>query len=630
MKKIFTLTILVIVMVSSINANPTFSSNFKKSGEIDLQRGLIAYYPFNSNANDESGNGHHAKIKGAKLVADRFGNLNSAYAFTGKKNSLSIPGLEFKSPYTTVSCWVRTPGKANSIILESNPAKSLKLSIKVVNFKYQFEIIVAGKKYTLSDQTGKFSIDPAHPRSDFIMIYYDGSFNFYINNSFIAKKKIDVKLFNVKFPLKSKKDLNFCLNGVMDDIRLYNRLLDPDEREALYNDRLSSLPVVTTNQVKTIGRDFAIVEITTDTEADQQGVCYSTSPNPGTFNRTEAFLRDEDNNTWLAKVSGLKPNTTYYIKAYAINSAGEGYGNELSFKTLPNIVYGSVKDVENNVYKTVKIGSQVWMAQNLRTTKYNNGDPLPYRGDMSWQEWIELKIGAYGDIYKDSTIYGKLYNYYTVIDSRKLCPSGWHIPTDAEWSILINYAGGGDIAGEKLREIGDIHWQEQYYYATDEYGFSAVGSGFVDQSGATDWINQVAYWWSSTEYDPFSSWMRYMEQYSSWVRRNNFEKNVGLSVRCVEGSSETISNKIIMKLPETNLASKLEFSEIYPNPASNVLYFRNLPEKTHASIYDLRGIKILETDILNSQIDISAIRSGVYLITITDGEHIVKKKLIVE
>jgi uncharacterized protein (TIGR02145 family) len=139
----------------------------------------------------------------------------------------------------------------------------------------------------------------------------------------------------------------------------------------------------------------------------------------------------------------------------------------------------TVKDIDGNIYHTVTIGTQVWMVEDLRTTHYNDGTPIPHITDT--KEWENLKSGAYcwncwlNNAESDKTVYGALYNWYATTD--KLCPVGWHVSTDEDWEILIDYCGGWEIAGGKLKEAGTAHWESPNIGATNEFGFTAIPFG---------------------------------------------------------------------------------------------------------------------------------------------------------
>jgi uncharacterized protein (TIGR02145 family) len=196
---------------------------------------------------------------------------------------------------------------------------------------------------------------------------------------------------------------------------------------------------------------------------------------------------------------------------------------------------GTVTDVDGNVYKTVKIGTQWWMAENLKTIHYRNGVSVPNVTDNT--QWSNLTTGAYCDynnISSNSTIYGKLYNWYAVVDSRNLCPTGWHIPTDAEWTTLITYLGGDGVAGGKLKETGTVHWLSPNTGATNEKGFNALPGGASNSNGSFSGITYGGFWWSSTEYTVTDAWHSNMLYGTSNVYRVSSSKAGGLSVRCVK------------------------------------------------------------------------------------------------
>jgi uncharacterized protein (TIGR02145 family) len=167
----------------------------------------------------------------------------------------------------------------------------------------------------------------------------------------------------------------------------------------------------------------------------------------------------------------------------------------------PNKNYGTLIDQEGNVYRTITIGSQTWMAENLRTTIYRNGDPIPNVTDSLM--WINLNTGAYctyNNTVSTDTIctYGRLYNWYALNDDRNIAPDGWHVPTLDEWLILENYLGNDTIAVEKLREEGYIHWKRKgIIAATNESGFTAIPGGYRPSGFIS--IGESGNWWTATE-----------------------------------------------------------------------------------------------------------------------------------
>jgi uncharacterized protein (TIGR02145 family) len=207
----------------------------------------------------------------------------------------------------------------------------------------------------------------------------------------------------------------------------------------------------------------------------------------------------------------------------------------------PSITYGNMTDQEGNTYKTVTIGTQTWMADNLRVTHYRNGDPITYISGGS--EWLGNTEGAYcryGNNSKNSKTYGKLYNWYAVDDSRNLCPTGWHVSTNSEWSIMIDYMGGESVAGDKLKETGKAHWDyDPDNDATNESGFSALPGGHLF-GWQFQFVGAYGYWWTSTvatvypESDSSFAWTVGMGYGNKEVFRLSSEKITGKSVRCVK------------------------------------------------------------------------------------------------
>jgi Fibrobacter succinogenes major domain (Fib_succ_major). len=200
---------------------------------------------------------------------------------------------------------------------------------------------------------------------------------------------------------------------------------------------------------------------------------------------------------------------------------------------------GTVTDIEGNIYNTVTIGTQTWMAENLKTTKYNDGTTIPNVTD--WTAWAALTTPSYCWYNNDATTYkatyGALYNWYTVNSTsnggKNVCPTSWHVPTDAEWTTLTTYLGGESVAGGKLKETGTAHyWISPNIGATNETGFTALPGGYRYYSGAYSSIGSYGLWWSSTETSSTSAWGRHMHYAYSDVLRTNFNKPSGFSVRC--------------------------------------------------------------------------------------------------
>lgn len=207
------------------------------------------------------------------------------------------------------------------------------------------------------------------------------------------------------------------------------------------------------------------------------------------------------------------------------------------------LVYGTMTDQDGNTYKTITIGTQTWMAENLRTTKYRNGEDIPEEKENS--AWANLKTGVYCNPVRIDSIefvatYGRLYNWYAVSDSRILAPSGWHVSTDDDMKVLMDYLGGLNVAGSKLKEVGTSHWSLSIE-ATNEAGFTALPAGYLNPGS---YINPgdffaigyslYGYYWSATEVNnnDASEWALVYNGGSMWFFEN--PKEFGCSVRCVK------------------------------------------------------------------------------------------------
>jgi uncharacterized protein (TIGR02145 family) len=187
------------------------------------------------------------------------------------------------------------------------------------------------------------------------------------------------------------------------------------------------------------------------------------------------------------------------------------------------------------MYHAITIGTQTWLLENLKTTHYRNGDPISHITDNG--TWSAQTTGAYCNYNNDTNnvaTYGRLYNWYTVIDSRGLAPTGWHVASDAEWTTLTTYLGGLSVAGGKLKEAGTAHWASPNTGATNESGFTALPGGYRYHNGIFDNIGYYGYIWSSSEYDATYAWYRGMDYSNATVYPNSCLKKFGYSVRCVK------------------------------------------------------------------------------------------------
>jgi uncharacterized protein (TIGR02145 family) len=235
-------------------------------------------------------------------------------------------------------------------------------------------------------------------------------------------------------------------------------------------------------------------------------------------------------------VTGLTNGTAYTFTVVATNSVGNSAASTASTVVTPNVCPTStITDIDGNLYNTVIIDNQCWMSENLKTSRYRNGGSIPYVvGNTDWQA---LTTGAWSNYNHDAVndpIYGKLYNWYTTLGDT-LCPAGWGVPTDAEWTTLTTYLGGESVAGGKMKSVGTAYWNSPNTGATNESGFSALPGGSRDNDGSFFNISYNAYFWSATEYDINYAWIRNLYYNNGSVIRNYYlnYKSVGASVRCL-------------------------------------------------------------------------------------------------
>jgi uncharacterized protein (TIGR02145 family) len=211
----------------------------------------------------------------------------------------------------------------------------------------------------------------------------------------------------------------------------------------------------------------------------------------------------------------------------------------------------TVTDIDSNEYNTVLIGDQCWMKENLKTTTYRNGAAIPNVTDEN--AWYNLTTGAY--VWYDNDIswkdkYGALYNWFTTIDPNGLCPTGWHVPTNDEWTAITDYIGGtGEPHGNELKSCRQVNsplgggcntsehprWEEDICgnYGTDDYGFSGLPGGYRFNYGSFDYVGSFGFWWSSMELSSNTAWNRALYYFNGYVTVYNYDKQFGFSVRCL-------------------------------------------------------------------------------------------------
>ena len=204
--------------------------------------------------------------------------------------------------------------------------------------------------------------------------------------------------------------------------------------------------------------------------------------------------------------------------------------------TIGQLLTETVTDYDGNIYKTVKIGDQIWMVENLKVTHYCDGTSIPNVYDN--EEWQFKTDGAYCMVNNDSVVYknvyGLLYNFYAVSNIRNICPEGWHVPSEAECMKLINYLGGKEVAGSKIKDNSTNLWNSKNVRDTNESGFSGLPAGGRGRLGSPGEAGDYATWWSSSSCDSMYAWHWGLYPNKDCIRSNPGHKASGFSVRCIK------------------------------------------------------------------------------------------------
>jgi uncharacterized protein (TIGR02145 family) len=301
----------------------------------------------------------------------------------------------------------------------------------------------------------------------------------------------------------------------------------------------ASVPALSTTAVTGITTSAAISggNITDDNGAQvtSRGICWSTTGNPTTSN--SKTTDGTGTGSFTSSLTGLSAGTTYYLRAYAINSSGTAYGNQIQFST-------SIADREGNVYRTVQIGTQVWMAENLKATRFNNNSVIPIITDNN--AWILTSTPAYCWMLNDEStyknLYGALYNWYAVADGN-LCPTGWHVPSDDEFKTLELYLGlsvsqidlwgwRGTTQGAQMKATSG--WNDSGN-GTNSSGFTGLAGGYrYGANGTFSAIGILTYWWTSTIDVTDAAWYRRLDGANSDIYRASTSVKGGKYVRCLK------------------------------------------------------------------------------------------------
>jgi uncharacterized protein (TIGR02145 family) len=294
----------------------------------------------------------------------------------------------------------------------------------------------------------------------------------------------------------------------------------------------ATVPGAPTGATATAGDIHAIIIFTAPVSNGGSTITgYTVTSNPGNISSTGSASP--------ITVTGLTNGIAYTFTVTATNAIGTSEASSASNSVIPTL-----SDPDGNIYTTMTIGTQVWMKENLKTTKYNDGTAIPNVTVNA--TWSTLTTGAYRDYSNtaaNSLTYGRQYNWYAVDNNvatraasnggKNVCPTGYHVPSDAEWTTLINLLGGESIAGSMLKETGTTHWLSPNTGATNNTGFTALPGGYCDPEGGHYFITINGFYWSSTEYSTGEAFSRIMSYNYYYAVKGSYNKRYGYSIRCI-------------------------------------------------------------------------------------------------
>jgi uncharacterized protein (TIGR02145 family) len=317
------------------------------------------------------------------------------------------------------------------------------------------------------------------------------------------------------------------------------RALSTGDVNGTYNIQPTAPTLVLDTVIGGFGSGTAAVRFTASgSGVFERGLCWGASPNPTlTGNK---WIAGSGGYGYVGVFSGnLVGGQLHYIRAYARTSQGTYYSNERTFRPLagqPCPGVSTVTDVDGNVYQGIQIGTQCWTQSNLKVTRYRNGDSIATGlSNSAWQGTTSGAYAIYNNDPANDALYGKLYNHDAVMDSRGLCPTGWHVPTDGEWTTLENFLGGSGVAGGAMKSTATQPtpggWSQPNTGATNSSGFTAPPGGLCYNGGGFNNLTFLGIWWSSSVFES-GAWFRKLYSSNSNIDRSFYARSTGFSVRC--------------------------------------------------------------------------------------------------
>lgn len=286
----------------------------------------------------------------------------------------------------------------------------------------------------------------------------------------------------------------------------------------------------------------------------------------------------------------------------------------------------TVTDIDGNVYNTIVLGTQEWMTSNLKTLHFSNGDVIPH--NLSQSAWSNLNQSSGADYYNNDSLtgstYGVLYNWAAVSNINNVCPTGWHVPSNYEWTSLINFAGGSATAGGPLKERDTVHWNYPNFNATNFSGFTALPGGLRHNTGGYQYLNDFGYWWTSTQgtANPGYAYNVKMSYADEVVLQYESNQRGGFSVRCLKNANSGM----------IELKSDLGIS-LQPNPANNEVTLVSSNFELQGAVirlYSLSGILVLNESMSGTTktLDVSNLPGGSYVVKVEHQTQIQRIKLV--
>jgi len=453
--------------------------------------GLVGYWPFNGNANDESGNGNNGTVNGATLTTDRFGNVGKAYSFKGSKITTSFQGIAGKGS-RTICFWYKTDS-----IFNSNSTTDQWCLVGYGGTNTCGSFFNCNLKSQSNNDLGLdgggslnfFNTNSTPSLWHNFIITYDSSFGSNMQSTKVYVDGVFQSSSNYTF------GPNCTLNSFLSYPLTFGANPNPAQGSNNYVGKLDDIAIYT--------RALTQSEITS------------------LYTANSCIANITNNDTTICKGSSVTLNAVAVISA-------------------------SVSDINGNVYPTVNIGTQTWMQKNLNVSKYKNGDVIPQVTDSA--TWKNLTTGAWCWNNNDSTTYwqyGKLYNWYAVNDPRGIAPLGWHVPTETEWNKLVKCIDPASdtvcqictqsaIAGGAMKEAGTTHWLSPNTGATNSSGFAGLPGSLRTSYGTFNNIGGGGVWWSSSAYNSALAWNRFLSYDYAGLRSSNGGKSSGFSVRLLK------------------------------------------------------------------------------------------------